>query len=260
MTNTSLNLLNIIEENHSMQTLVEKPCRISKVHSPYLVDVEFFDQNKSDILCNVPVKYLQTKRAYIVLGLKVGDRGTLKFFDNDSVNYLKGQDLESTELRKHDINDKYMSIGFYPEPEQYIFPNTDIAIGTTAGAFITINNKDLAATAENTTIDSENIQITASEITTNSTSITRNASEIINNSTGTIVNTANDISDTATNLTSTAETIIISAAGDISITGGTITVSGSRILINGNTEIDGKIFLEHKHLNGNNGEPTGIVM
>jgi len=45
MTNYSLNKIRLIQSNQSEKTFVEKPCRIVKVHSPYMVDVEYFDNN-----------------------------------------------------------------------------------------------------------------------------------------------------------------------------------------------------------------------
>ena len=91
--------------NHSTKTLVEKPCKIIKVHSPYIVDVEYYDNNKMDILYKVPVKHIQTKKAFVFLTLRVGDRGTVRFLDNDYNSYLADGNIESTEVKKHNIND-----------------------------------------------------------------------------------------------------------------------------------------------------------
>lgn len=63
MKNDEVNFLRDIFSSHSTKTLVEKPCKIIEVHSPYIVDVEIFDNNKSDILYKVPVKHIQTKKA-----------------------------------------------------------------------------------------------------------------------------------------------------------------------------------------------------
>ncbi len=168
--------------------LVEKPCRITKVYSQYLVDVEYYDNNKSDILYKVPVKHLQTESAYIFLGLKAGDRGTVRFFDNDVTNYYKSVQTPGTEVRIHDINDNFFTLGYYPQSEQYIFPDGDLVIGTGSGA-------------------------------------------------------------------------VINLAGEgITITGGNISISGSSINIGSNSTIDGKVFLEHTHSNGNEGNPTGGVL
>ena len=166
----------------SNQIFVEKPCKIIKVRSPYLVDIEIFDNNSPKTLCNVPVKHLQTSKVYIFTALTIGDRGTVRFFDNDISSYLQNSEEISSEVRKHDINDGYFSVGFYPNEEKYPIDVTgDIVIGTVSGAYISI-------------------------------------------------------SDDA-----------------INITGGNLTISS-------NTTIDGRIFLEHQHSNGNNGNPTGGVI
>lgn len=168
--------------------LVEKPCKITKVYSQYLVDVEYYDNNKADMLYKVPVKHLQTQSSYIFLGLNVGDRGTVRFFDNDVADYYRSSLSTSTESRLHNINDNLFSLGYYPQTEQYIIPEGDVVIGTNSGA-------------------------------------------------------------------------VISLKGDgITITGGSISINGSSVNIGENSTIDGKIFLEHTHSNGNEGNPTGGVL
>lgn len=49
-------------------------------------------------------------------------------------------------------------------------------------------------------------------------------------------------------------------SGDITINGGNINITGSSVNLGSNTTIDGKVFLEHTHSNGNNGSPTGGVL
>ncbi len=169
-------------------TLVEFPCKIINVHSPYLVDVEYYSNNSKDILLNVPVKHQQTQKAYVYLGINVGDKGTLRFFDNDVSKYREGVDLVSSEIRTHNINDSVFSFGFYPDNEQYVFPDGDVVIGTNNGATVTLSNNC------------------------------------------------------------------------IYINGGNISINGSNLTLGSNTVIDGKTFLEHKHTNGNQGNPTGGVI
>jgi len=178
--------LNNIIEGISADTLVEKPCKIIKIHSQYCVDVEYFDNNISDVLYKVPVKHIQSGQAYVFLGLNVGDRGTVRFFDNDVSQYYYG--VSAKVKRKHNINDNIFSYGFYPAKEQYIFPQGDVVIGTRSGASI--------------------------------------------------------------NLT----------GNNISINGGDITITGASVTLGEKTTIDGKVFLEHTHSNGNNGSPTGAVI
>ncbi len=172
----------------SGKILVEKPCKITKIYSQYLVDVEYYDNNVADTLYKVPVKHMQSKNAYIFLGLRIGDYGTVRFFDNDISNYWKSSSTGSDEQRKHDINDNLFTPGFYPQESQYLFPDGDVVVGTTGGAAISLSG------------------------------------------------------------------------ADITISGGNITISGGTINIGGNSSIDGKVFLEHTHSNGNNGSPTGGVL
>lgn len=169
-------------------TLVEKPCKIINIHSQYCVDIEYYDNNKSDYLYKVPVKHLQTSKAYVFLGLNTGDRGTVRFFDTDVTDYIRGNSKTSEAVRKHDINDNAFTCGFYPSPQQYVFPQGDIVIGTTSGAAVSITGNN------------------------------------------------------------------------ITITGGDVTINSSSVTLGEKTTIDGKVFLEHTHSNGNNGNPTGAVL
>ena len=178
--------LNSIIEGLSTEILTEKPCKIVKIHSQYCVDIEYYDHNQAEILCKVPVKHLQTGNAYIFLGLQIGDRGTVRFFDTDTSDYYYA--CRSRIFRKHNINDNLFSCGFYPAREQYVFPQGDVVIGTKSGAVVNLTN------------------------------------------------------------------------GNISIMGGNINIAASCISLGENTTIDGKVFLEHTHSNGNNGSPTGGVL
>ena len=99
---------------------VEKPCRITRVNSQYSVDVEYYDNSGVDNLYNVPVKHIQTQSAYVFLGLKSGDCGTIRFFDSDVGDYYGGTTQKIPETRCHDINDNLFSVGFYPAQSQYV--------------------------------------------------------------------------------------------------------------------------------------------
>lgn len=143
----------------SKNILVEKPCKIVKIHSPYLVDVEIYENNVPDYLYNVPVKHLQTNSAFIYLGLKIGARGTVRFFDTDISQYYQNSDTEGKATRLHDINDNYFTTGFYPENEQYILPEGDICIGTGSGALIKINGNSISITGENILINAANLTL-----------------------------------------------------------------------------------------------------
>lgn len=145
--------------------LVEKPAKIVKVNSQYSVDIEYYDNNEVDYLYNVPVKHLQTKKAFVFLGLNTGDCGTVRFFDNDVTGYYSNSEYISDEERSHDINDNLFSLGFYPSNEQYIFPAGDIVIGTTAGATINLTSNNITINGGNITITgSGNVNISGSSI------------------------------------------------------------------------------------------------
>ena len=145
--------------------LVEKPAKIVKVNSQYSVDIEYYDNNEVDYLYNVPVKHLQTKKAFIFLGLNTGDSGTVRFFDNDVTGYYSNSEYISDEERSHDINDNLFSLGFYPSNEQYIFPTGDIVIGTTAGATINLTSNSITINGGNIAITgSGNVNISGSSI------------------------------------------------------------------------------------------------
>lgn len=156
--------LNIIFNNFSQNLLVEKPCKIINVNSQYSVDIEYYDNNRPEILYNVPVKHLQTKKAFIFMGLAKGDRGTVRFLDNDVSAYLNSSINPNKEIKSHDINDNLFSLGFYPASEQYIIPSGDIVIGTKAGAIIKFGENDLTITANNLNVQGENIKINGSSV------------------------------------------------------------------------------------------------
>ncbi len=174
--------LNDLLNGLSGNVLVEKPCTITKVNSQYSVDIEYLtNNNQKDFLYNVPVKHLQSQKAFVFLGLNKGDKGTVRFFDTDVTEYYHGGEYTAIGGRNHDINDNLFSLGFYPKKEHYIFPSGDVVIGTKDGALI-------------------------------------------------------------------------------NLTGQAITITGGNITIGSNTTIDGKVFLEHTHSNGNQGNPTGGVI
>ena len=153
-------LIENTKQNIIKEILVEKPCKVTKVHSPYLVDVEYYDNNKTDYICNVPVKNLQTTGAFVYLALKEGDYGTIRFFDNDITAYIKSFDeVTYPENRQHNINDNLFSIGFYPNNAQYELPSGDVVIGTTSGALISINGKNININGGNITISGSSIDI-----------------------------------------------------------------------------------------------------
>lgn len=164
---------------------------MKKVYGNY-VDVIVFrnDEIMNGIAPNVPIKRDETKRAYIFLGIKEGDYGTIRYYDKSIEAYKKGDTNYNGDDRCHNINDGCFELGFIPDNEAFIYPeNADIEIGLKDGsAKVNITN------------------------------------------------------------------------GNITITGGSITITGSSVSLGSNTTIDGKVFLEHTHSNGNQGNPTGGVV
>lgn len=148
--------LDDIFNGFSSQTLVEKPCVVSRVIDNYTVDITYYDNNEPNTLVNVPVKHLQTNTAFIFLALKVGDCGTVRFFDNDVTAYYNGSDVASDEDRMHDLNDNCYTYGFYPSVKHYVFPESDIAIGTVDGGLITISGSNVTISGGKTVIDGVN--------------------------------------------------------------------------------------------------------
>lgn len=157
----STDSLNDIMQGLLTAILVEKPCKILKVHNQYLVDVEYYDNYKKDVLYKVPVKHLQTQNAYIFLGLKPGDCGTLRFFDNDISYYNKGSEDSGNDNRCHDINDGLFSAGFYPASEQYIIPEGDVVIGNQSGALMTFNGGTISISGGEISITGSSVNLGA---------------------------------------------------------------------------------------------------
>lgn len=167
------------------------PCQVEAVNGNY-VDVRMIrnDDIEDIIISNVPIKREETARAYIFLGIKQGDRGTLTFYDKSIEDYMLGDEGYNYDTRTHSIQDRSFSLGFVPDPEAFVYPeNTDIEIGLKDGS----------------------AKITVS-------------------------------------------------GGNIIINGGNINITGSNVSLGSKTTIDGKVFLEHTHSNGNQGNPTGGVI
>ena len=96
------------------------------------VDVKVFinDDEPDMVLYHVPIQRQETNRAYIFLGIKPNDRGTLKFFDRSVEGYLQSDFDYNSDDRQHDISDRAFELGFIPDAEAYVYPtNVDIEIG-----------------------------------------------------------------------------------------------------------------------------------
>ncbi len=193
-------MLSIYKENNGYSALdnlftallgniyCECPCRVEAVNGNY-VDVTVFRNNEKFLAPNVPIKRPETGSAYIFLGIKKGDRGTITFTDKSIENYKKNG-TATDDSRLHSKQDGIFKLGFVPDNEAFIYPeNADIEIGLKDG--------------------SAKINITD---------------------------------------------------GNITINGGNVSITSSSVNLGSNTTIDGKVFLEHTHSNGNNGNPTGGVV
>lgn len=180
-------ILNSIKNSINCQL----PCKVLAVNNNEVDVLVITNDEIEDVpLYGVPVKSQETGKAYIWLGIKQGDFGTLKIYDKSIQGYKQGSLEYDGDPRTHDINDSCFELGFIPDPNSFIYPN---------GADIEIGLKDSSAKI---------------------------------------------------NLT----------AGTITILGGNINITGSNVSLGSNTTIDGKLFLEHTHSNGNQGKPTGGVI
>lgn len=177
------------------------PAQISKVNEDGTVDVIVFrnDEIENQLIPSVKIKYPESGRAFIQLGVAEGDYGVVRYFDTNIQDYLDGQDGYNYDSRTHNTNDACFELGFIPNPSSFIYPS---------GSNITIGNKDGSAL------------------------LTVDANGIIN-----II----------------GATVNIAGNSAINIEGGSVTIGSS-------TTIDGKVFLEHQHSNGNQGANTGGVI
>lgn len=121
--------------------------KIISLNSQHSVNIEFYVNGVADVLYNVPVKHYKTASAFFILKLKVGDKGVVRFFDDDVELYrTTGIIDESDEERVHDLNDNLFEVGFFPDPENYDFPAGDLVIGTVAGALISLTATGISIT------------------------------------------------------------------------------------------------------------------
>ena len=108
------------------------PCQIEAVNGNY-VDVTVFinDEEPNQTLYNIPIQREETGRAYVFLGIKKGDFGTLKFFDRDTSDYIQSFNTQyNGNEEQHSINHRCFELGFVPDSKNYVYPNDkEIVIG-----------------------------------------------------------------------------------------------------------------------------------
>ena len=160
MTNKFTEKMYNVTQGISQRVFVEKPCKVIKVYSSqYCVDVEYYSKNKKNVLLKVPIKHLQTQNAYVYLGVNIGDCGTVRFLDDDVSGYLEKSELESSEIRTHNINDSLFTLGFYPNSEHYLFPEGQLVIGTKNGCIIRLTDDNILISGGNIVLNSGNLTI-----------------------------------------------------------------------------------------------------
>ena len=164
------------------------PCKITAVNSDGTVDVLVFrnDNIPDCVFPNVPVRHIETSRAYVFLGLKVGDRGVIRFFDRSVEEYKKGNENETDDPRLHSFSDGLFEVGFLPTTESYSFPSDKtVEIGNKNGSFKVSFAEDGGITIEtekNLSITCLNASITADKVDlggTGGVAIARHGDEVI---------------------------------------------------------------------------------
>ena len=167
--------LNRILHGNKNSIHVMYPCKIISVNSQHSVNIEYYKNGEADILYNVPVKHKQTSSAFFIIKLKKGDKGVVSFFDDDIELYrTSGTIAESSEVKTHDLNDNLFEVGFYPDNENYEFPDGDLVIGTTAGAVISLTEQTINISASNSNITIPNNSVTGNIEITGNVKITGN--------------------------------------------------------------------------------------
>lgn len=139
---------------------VQLPAKIIKVNSQDNVNIEYYSNGVASTLANVPVKHNKTQNAFFIIKIKEGDKGIVSFFDDDIDLYrTSGVIAESNETKVHDINDNLFEFGFYPDNENYVYPDGDLVVGTKAGALISLTGTGINIIGGNININGSNVTI-----------------------------------------------------------------------------------------------------
>ena len=159
-----LNLLKTVLDNEYVQC----PCRVTAINGNYVDVLPIInDDEVNQELYDVKIRHLESSTAYIFLGVHVGDRGVLRFFDRSIENYsVDGSENYNNDDRMHDANDGCFELGFIPDNEAYVYPtDKEIEIGLKNAKFkLSVDeNGNLDITSTTT------ITITAPTINTNGT-------------------------------------------------------------------------------------------
>ena len=207
---------------------VHVPCQVTAVHGNTVDAIAYINDDEDDfVLYNIPIKMPETQSAYIFLGIKKGDFGTLSFLDRDTSDYIEGFNTDyNGNDAQHDINSRYFELGFVPKPQAFVYPtDQEIEIGLKDGkAKISIN-----ANGNINIVSNGNISTTVQ-------------GDMVANVSGNA-----NITASSTNITS-----------NVNITGN-LEVSGTSTL-NGTCTFETKSFMAHTHTSGAVGSPTGGVI
>ena len=138
----------------SEEIKVQLPCQVVSVnYEKNQVDLKILDYNHNekgelidyDIIPDVPIRQpLYSGSAYIVLPVRVGDIGTIEFFDSsvDDLITTGNYEFDYTE-EWHSINNGLFTNGFLPKDKIFSIDNeAKIAIGTHSGSFTFKVNSD----------------------------------------------------------------------------------------------------------------------
>ena len=119
------------------------PAKVVSVNSDGTVDLEVFrnDEIANQKLISIKIKHIESGKAFIFLGVSVGDYGIVRFFDTSIQDYIQGNADYNYDDRTHNSNDASFELGFIPNPSSYTFPTGhDLVIGTKDGkCLITID-------------------------------------------------------------------------------------------------------------------------
>ena len=119
------------------------PAKVVKVNTDGTVDLEVFrnDEIENQKLISIKIKHIESTKAYVFLGVSVGDYGIVRFFDTSIQDYVQGDAGYNYDDRSHNSNDATFELGFIPNPSSYTFPTGhDLVIGTKDGkCLITID-------------------------------------------------------------------------------------------------------------------------
>ena len=135
------------------------PARVVKINDDGSVNVVAIRNDEiPDCVITAPVLRPETQRAYIMLKIKAGDRGVVKFCDKSIESYrLTGSEEYNGDDRQHSISDGVFQLGFLPDNEKFVFPDGEIVIGLKNNTFtLSVNeNGSLTIGASAVTINSD---------------------------------------------------------------------------------------------------------